>query len=127
MGLVDYIFRDPPQKAVNISAYDEQFIVAKLEVIKRSVKRFLLNAENYIDFAKRNPLRKQASNTPHSTNKLCSEFAPRNPECSVITENDDTISKLAPNKSISNIQIETANIPHSLFALNHPTKQSPKN
>ena len=38
-----------------------------------------------------------------------------------------TISKLAPNNSNYNIQIETANIPHSLFALNHPTKQSPKN
>ena len=42
MGLVDYIFRDPQQKAVDISAYDEQFIVAKLDVIKRSAKRFLL-------------------------------------------------------------------------------------
>ena len=44
MGLVDYISRDPQQKAFNISAYDEQFIVAKLDVIKRSAKRFLLNA-----------------------------------------------------------------------------------
>ena len=35
MGLVDYIPCDPQQKAVNISAYDEQFIVAKLDVIKR--------------------------------------------------------------------------------------------
>ena len=76
VGLVDYISRDPQQKAVNISAYDEQFIVAKLNVIKRSAKRFLLNAENYFDFAAQNPLTKQASNTPNSTNKLCSEFAP---------------------------------------------------
>ena len=63
MGLVDYISREPQQKAVNVSAYDEQFIVAKLDAIKRSAKRFLLNAENYIDFATRNPLIKQASNT----------------------------------------------------------------
>ena len=40
MGLIDYISRDPQQKAVNISAYDEQFIVAKLDLIKRSAKRF---------------------------------------------------------------------------------------
>ena len=46
MVLVDYISRDPQQKDVNISAYDEQFIVAKLDVIKRSAKRFLLKAEN---------------------------------------------------------------------------------
>ena len=88
MGLVDYISRDPQQKAVNLSVYDEQFIVAKLDVIKRSAKRFLLNAENYIDSAARNPLIKQASNTPNSTNKLCSEFAPRHPEYSAITEID---------------------------------------
>ena len=51
MGLVDYISRDPQQKAVNISVYDEQFIVAKLNLIKRSAERILLRAENYIDFA----------------------------------------------------------------------------
>ena len=60
MGLVDYISRDPQQKAVNISAYDEQFIVAKLDVIKRGAKRFLLNAENYVDYEARNPLTKRA-------------------------------------------------------------------
>ena len=46
MGLVDYISLEPQEEAVNISAYDEQFIVAKLDVIRRSAKRFLLNAEN---------------------------------------------------------------------------------
>ena len=127
MGLVDNISRDQQKKAVKISAYDEQFRVTKLDVIKRSAKRFLLKAENYINFAARNPLIKQASNTPHSINKLCSEFAPRNPEYSAITENENTISKLAANNSNSNIQIETAKIPHSLFALNHSTKQSTNN
>ena len=126
IGLVDYISRDPPQKAVNLSAYDEQFIVAKLDVIKRGAKRFLLNAANFINFA-RNPLLKQASNTPNSLNELGSEFAPRNPEYSAITENDNTFSKLEPNNSNSNLQIETTNIPHSLFALNRSTNQLPNN
>ena len=125
MGLVDYISRDPQQKAVNISAYDEQFIVAKLDVIKRSAKRFLLNAENYVDFAARNPLIKPVSNTPNCNSKLCSEFVPRNPEYSAITENDNSISKLEPNNSHSNLQIETVNIPHSLFALNRFTDKLP--
>ena len=80
MGLVDYISRDPQQKAVNISTYDGQFIVAKLDVIKRGAKRFLLNAENYVNFLARNPLKKRASNNSNSSNKLCSEFAPQNPE-----------------------------------------------
>ena len=121
MGLVDYISRDPQQKAVNISAYDEQFIVAKLDVIKHSAKRFLLNAENYGDFATRNPLKKRASNKPNSSNKLCSEFAPRNPEYSTITNNDNSINELTPNNPNSNIKIETLNIPYSLFALNRST------
>ena len=113
----------PQQKAVNISSYDEQFIVAKLDVIKRSAKRFLLNAENYVDFSARNPLTKQASNTPNSTNKIGSEFAPRNPEYSSITDSDNSINKSTTNDSNFNMQIETANIPHSRFALNRPTDQ----
>ena len=127
MGLVDYISRDKQQKAVNISAYDEQFIVAKLDVIKRSEKRFLLNAENYTNFAAQNPFIKQASNTLHSNNKLSSGFALRNREYSAITENDNTIGKSAPNNLNSNTQIETANIPSSFFALNHSRNQSNKN
>ena len=123
MGLVDYVSREPQQKAVNISAYDEQFIVAKLDVIKRSAKRFLLNAENKVDFAARNSLAKRASNNPNSSNKLCSEFAPQNPEYSTVTNNDDSINELTPNNSNSNVKIETANIPHSLFALNRCTDQ----
>ena len=107
MGLVDYISRDPQQKAVNISAYDEQFIVAKLNVIKRGAKRYLLNAENYIDFAARNPLTKRASNNPNSSHKFCSEFAPRNPEYSPFTNNDNSINELTPHNLDSNIKIET--------------------
>ena len=124
MGLVDCISRDPQQKAVNISIYDEQFLLAKLDVIKRGAKRFFLNAENYVDSAARNPLTKRASDNPKSSYKLCSEFAPRNPEYSTITINDNSINELTPNNLISNIKIETANIPHSLFALNRSTKQS---
>ena len=127
MGLVDYISRDPQQKAVDISADDEQFIVAKLDVIKRSAKRFLLNAENYADFAARNPLIKQASKIPNSNSKLCSEFAPQNREYSAITENDNSISKLETISSNSNIQIEIVNIPRSLFALNRSMISCPKN
>ena len=124
MGLVDYISRDLQQKAVNISAYDEQFIVAKLDVIKRGAKRFLLNAEIYVNFAARNPLTKQASNKSNSSNKLCSEFAPPNPEYSTVTNNDNSINELTANNLDSNIKIETPNIPHSHFALNRSTKQS---
>ena len=126
LGLVDYILRDPQQKAVNRSTYDEQFIVAKLDAIKRSAKRFSLNAESYTNFLARKPLIKPVANNPHPNGKLCSEFAPRNREYSANTQNDNTISKLTPNNFKSNAQTEKANIPHSLFALNHFTNQSDK-
>ena len=127
MGLVVYISRDPQQQAVNISTYDEQFIVAKLDVIKRSAKRFLLNAENYVDFAARNIPTKSVINNPNSTYNLCSEFAPRNPEYSTSTQIDNPISDLTINNLNSNPKIEKTNIPHSLFALNRPTEQSLSN
>ena len=95
-----------------------------MDVIKRGAKRFLLNAENYVDFAAPNPLTKRASSNPNSSNKLCSEFAPQNPDYSTITNNDNSINELTPNNLDSNIKIETANIPHSLFALNRSTTKS---
>ena len=123
MGLVDYISRDRQQHAVNISAYDEQFIVAKLDVIKRSAKHFLLNSENYVDFAARNPPTKGVINNPNSTNNLCSEYAPRNPEYSTSTQIDNPISELTINNLKSIPKIETTNIAHSLYALNRPIEQ----
>ena len=95
-----------------------------MDVIKRSAKCFLLNAENYVDFAARNPLTKSVINNPNSTNKLCSEFAPRSPEYSTSTQNDNPINELTPNTLNSNPKTETANISPSLFALNRSTEQS---
>ena len=115
MGLVDYILREPQQIAVNISTYDEQFIDAILDAIKRSAKRFYLNAENYNDFAVPNPLIKLAAKNSHSSNNICSEFAPRNREYSEITNNDNTNRKLTPNNSHSSNLIETKNNSHSLL------------
>ena len=37
MGLVDYISRNPSQRAKKVSAYDEEFIVAKLKLISKSI------------------------------------------------------------------------------------------
>ena len=65
------------------------------------------------------PIIKPAPNNPHSNNKLCSEFAPRNREYSAITQIGNTISELTPNNSHFNAKIENAIIPHSFFALNH--------
>ena len=70
-GLVDYISREPQQKAVNTFNYDKQFIIAKLDAIKRSVKRLLLNAESYTDFAARNPPIKSAVNNSQIMQWIC--------------------------------------------------------
>ena len=61
MGSVDFISGEPQHKAVSISTYVEQFIVAKLDASKRSAERFLLNAEIYTVFAARNPLTKSVA------------------------------------------------------------------
>ena len=45
MGLVDYISRNPSQKAKKISTYDEEFIVAKLNLISKSINALELNTE----------------------------------------------------------------------------------
>ena len=81
------------------------------------------NAEIYVDFAARNQSTKCVVNNPNSTNNLCSDFAPRNPEHSTSTQTDDSISELTINNLNSIPKIETTNIPHSLFALNRPTEQ----
>ena len=43
MGLVDYISGHPFKKAKKVSAYDEEFIVAKLKLISTSVNALELN------------------------------------------------------------------------------------
>ena len=45
MGLVDYISRNPSQKGKKISTYDEEFIVAKLKLISKSINALELNTE----------------------------------------------------------------------------------
>ena len=43
MGLVDYISRHLNRKAKKVSAYDEEFIVAKIKLISSSVNSLNLN------------------------------------------------------------------------------------
>ena len=43
MCLVDYISRHPSQKAKKVSAYDEEFIVARLNLISTSINALELN------------------------------------------------------------------------------------
>ena len=38
-SLVYYISREPKQTAPNLTQYDEEFLVATLDLVKRSVKR----------------------------------------------------------------------------------------
>ena len=41
-GFVIFILRESQQESVEMSSYEEQIMVAKLDAIKRSEKRFLL-------------------------------------------------------------------------------------
>ena len=51
MGLVDNISREIQLEAVNTSTYVEQFIVAKMDSIKQSTKKFRLKSKKYTNFA----------------------------------------------------------------------------
>ena len=77
MGLVDYILQEPQKKAVNMSTYVKQFIVAKLDAVNSSAKRFLLNFKTYTDFAERNVALESYINKLNTSDKLCSEFGLR--------------------------------------------------
>ena len=46
MGLLDYISRNPSQKAKKVSTYDEEFIVAKLKLISKSINTLELKTEH---------------------------------------------------------------------------------
>ena len=51
MGLVNYVSLEQNPVAPNITHYDERLVVAKLDLMKRSSKRFLLNKSNYESIA----------------------------------------------------------------------------
>ena len=61
MGLVDYISRQANLVAPNITQYDKQFIVAKLDLMKRAPKKFLIKKSNF----KRNSPKLQVSCQSH--------------------------------------------------------------
>ena len=86
-----------------MSSYNEQSKVAKLDAIERSAKHFLLNTKKYTGFAERKTLIKSDANKSSSSDKLCSEFAPRNCKYSEITNSGSIISELAPNCCHSSI------------------------
>ena len=46
MGLVDFISRNPSQKAKKVSTYNEEFIVAKLKLISKSINTLELKTEH---------------------------------------------------------------------------------
>ena len=86
------------KKAVEKSPYDEQFIVGKLDAIKRSAKRFLLNAKNYTDFEERSASGNRTQmKRIHLTNYAANVHREINCEHSANTNSDNIISKLTPN------------------------------
>ena len=108
---------------MNISTYDEQFIIVKLDAFKRSAKHILPNTENYTNFAELNVLKKSDANNLNASDKLCIEIATRNLESSEIIDSDNNVSKITQNCCNSSTVNETTYFPNSLFALNRPTEQ----
>ena len=79
MGLVDSFLREPQQDAVITSTKDEQLIVAKLVAVKRSAKCFLLNTQNFTDFAEQKRQLNPTQIVYIQETKTCFDFAAKAP------------------------------------------------
>ena len=133
MGLVDYISRNPSQKAKRVSAYDEEFIVAKLKLISKSINALELNIthpashlhhfyENHI-FASQNTPKIEASDyvsqiTPKVDTNIKSINSIR-AHANRVSEHVFSNS-LAPRKHASNSICELNNLKYAI-----PASQSP--
>ena len=122
--LVIFILRELQQESVKMSTYDEQIIVAKLDAIKRSEKRFLLIFQFYGDSAEQKVVFKVDANILNNSDKICSEFAARKQKYSKISYSDNKISKLNSNHCNSTNLDNATHISNSLSAFNRPTNQS---
>ena len=107
-----------------MSTYDEEIIVAKLDAIKRSEKRFVLIFQFYKDFAEQKVVFKPDANILNNSDKICSEFKARNQKYSNISSSENIKSKLNFNHCNSTTLDNATHIPNSLFAFNRPTNQS---
>ena len=84
IGQIDHISCKPNQVAPNITHFDDQFVVAKLDQVKRSAKRFLLYESNNGSIAPQI----EAIYQPMSTND---KTASKNDNFSACTEGLNTI------------------------------------
>ena len=80
MGLVDYFSRELCVKCYqynqipNIIQYDDQFLVAKLDLMKRAWKCFLLNEST---FERKTPQLQSSYHSPHAIELLTTQIAPQ--------------------------------------------------
>ena len=116
-----FILRESQQESVKMSTYDEEIIVAKLDAIKRSEKRFFLIFQFYKDFAEQKVAFKPDANILNNSDKICSEFKARNRKYSNISSSENIKSKLNFNHCNSTTLDNATHIQNSLSAFNRPT------
>ena len=133
MGLVDYISRNPSQKAKKVSAYDEQFIVAKLKLISKSNNPLELNITHSAshlhhlltnhNLALQNTPKIEAHNPVlQITSKVEAITKSINSISSHATRVSEHISSnsLAPRKQASNVTSELSTLKYAIHAPRSP-------
>ena len=137
MGLVDYISRDPSQKAKKVSAYDEEFIVAKLKLISKSINALELNITHstshlYLlltnhNLALQNTPKIEAHNPVlQITSKVEASTKSINSISSHATRVSEHVfsNSLAPRKQASNVTSELSNLKYAIHAPQSPIHTS---
>ena len=137
MSLVDYISRNPSQKAKKVSAYDEEFIVAKLKLISKSINALELNIthstshlhhlltnhnlalQNTPKIETHNPSLQITSKVEASTKSINSISAHATRVSEQVFSNS-----LAPRKQASNVTSELSNLKYAIHAPQSPIHNS---
>ena len=106
MGLFDCILRKLYLMAPNFTQYDEQFIVEKLDLMRRAAKRLLFNKSNFV----RNTPQLKASCQSRSTNELITTQMRPQLEDSINAANNNSAITTSTNSSEKRvIQARTLN------------------
>ena len=133
MGLVDYISRNPSQKAKKVSAYDEEFVVAKLKLICKSINALELNithsASHIHHLLTNNNLALQKTPKIEAHNlvlQITSKVEASTKSINSISSHVSRVSEhvfsnsLAPRKQASNVASELSNLKYAIHAAQNP-------
>ena len=137
MGLVDYISQNPSQKAEKVSAYDEEFVVAKLKLFSKSINALELNITqsashlhhlfaNHTLALQNTPKIEAYNHVSQITTKVETSIKSINSIDTHATQVSEHVfsNSLAARKQASNSICELSNLKYAISASQSPTNTS---